>query len=63
MGTKEKIKKNLDNEELKELFEEIYEGFLKKGKDGIRETVENKVNNIKKEFEEIKMKIENAIGG
>jgi len=63
MKVKENVKKYLKEDETKRLWESIYEGFEKEGRDGIKKILEEKAKRIQDEFENIKRDIEKQIGG
>lgn len=63
MDLKERVNKMLENEETKQLWEEIYLAFEDGGINGIEKLLIRKVEEIKNEFEEIKSEIDKKIKG
>ncbi len=63
MELKERVKNNLNGEDLKTLWEKIYTAYEENGKDGIKKLLEKKVDEIKERFNEIKKNVEQQIGG
>jgi len=63
MGIKEKVERNLMSDDLKILWNKIYERFEQEGKEGVKKVLEEEANNVKREFEDIKRNIERQIGG
>jgi hypothetical protein len=63
MEVKENVKKFLEEDETKRLWEMIYDRFKEKGMDGIKEVLEEEAKKIQGEFERIKKNIEKQIGG
>lgn len=60
---KEKVLSKLDNNGLKKLWEEIYDVFSNKGKEGVKSILKNKIDELQKEFNEVKSDIEKQLGG
>lgn len=63
MDLKERVNKMLEDEETKQLWEEIYSAFEDGGINGIEKLLIRKVEEIKNEFEEIKSEIDKKIKG
>ncbi|CUS96688.1 hypothetical protein [Candidatus Chrysopegis kryptomonas] len=63
MDLKERVNKMLEDEETKQLWEEIYLAFEDGGINGIEKLLIRKVEEIKNEFEEIKSEIDKKIKG
>ncbi len=62
MGIKEDVEKYLNSDSLKGLWSDIYNRFEDEGKEGVKKFLEEKANEIKKEFEKIQENIERQIG-
>lgn len=60
---RDKIKEFIKSDEEIKLWEEIWNAFQENGIEGLTNTVQEKAENIKKEFDEIYNKIKKEIWG
>lgn len=60
---KDKVKKFLENDEEKKLWEEIFEAFQKGGGDAVNELIMIKCKIILEEFEKYMSEIDKELGG
>ncbi|MEM5831275.1 MAG: hypothetical protein ABIM98_09110 [candidate division WOR-3 bacterium] len=60
---KDKVKNFLNNEEEKMLWEELFNAFQEGGEEKIKNVINEKIESIKKEFDEYKKKISEKLGG
>jgi len=62
MGIKDDVERHLHSDSLKKMWIEIYSKFEDGGKEGVKRFLEEKANEIKKEFEKIQEDIQRQIG-
>lgn len=60
---KDRVKNFLNNEEEKILWEELFNAFQERGREGIISIINGKAESIKKEFNEYKKKVSEKLGG
>lgn len=60
---KDKVKNFLNTEEEKKLWEELFNAFQERGKDGIMSLIKEKAESIKKEFDDYKKNVSEKLGG
>lgn len=59
---KDKVKNFLNNEGEKMLWEELFNAFQERGKEGVMSVIKEKAESIKKEFDEYKKRISEKLG-
>lgn len=60
---KDRVKNFLNNEEEKILWEELFNTFQGRGREGIINIINGKAESIKKEFDDYKKKVSEKLGG